>query len=60
MIKLRKVGSVGNVAHVVGNRSTFRVFVGKPERNRPLARPKLRWEDNIKVELKGMELEDNG
>ena len=57
MIKLTKMRSVGHVAHVGGNRSTCRVFVGKPGRNRPLAIPKLRWEDNLKVELKGMELE---
>jgi hypothetical protein len=54
VIKLRKIKIVGYVA-LVGNKSTCRVFVGKPERNRPLARPRLRWEDNIKVELKGME-----
>jgi hypothetical protein len=24
----------------------YRVFVGKPERNRPLGRPRRRWEDN--------------
>ena len=27
------------------------VLVGKPERKRPLGRPRLRWEDNIKMEL---------
>jgi hypothetical protein len=26
-------------------------FVGKPERRRPLGRPRLRWEDNIKMNL---------
>jgi hypothetical protein len=26
--------------------------VGKPEGKRPLGRPKRRWEDNIKIELK--------
>jgi hypothetical protein len=29
----------------------------KPEGNRPLGRPKHRWEDNIKVDLKDMECE---
>jgi hypothetical protein len=24
--------------------------VGKPERNRPLGKPRYRWEDNIKIE----------
>jgi hypothetical protein len=25
--------------------------VGKPERKRPLGRPRARWEDNIKMDL---------
>jgi hypothetical protein len=28
-----------------------RVLVGKPEGKRPLARPRRRWEDNIKMDL---------
>ena len=27
----------------------YRVWVGKPERKRPLGRPRRRWEDNIKM-----------
>ena len=27
------------------------VLVGKPERKRPLGRPRRRWEDNIKVDI---------
>ena len=30
----------------------FRVLVGKPEGNRPLGRPRRRWEDNIKMDLR--------
>ena len=29
----------------------YRVLVGKPERRRPLGRPRGRWEDNIKMDL---------
>ena len=29
-----------------------RVLVGKPERKRPLGRPRRRWEDNIKMDLR--------
>jgi len=29
----------------------YRVFVGIPERKRPLGRPRRRWEDNIKMDL---------
>ena len=32
-------------------RGVYRVLVGKPERKRPLERPRRRWEDNIKVDL---------
>jgi len=32
-------------------RSVYRVLVGKPEGKRPLGRPRLRWEDNIKKDL---------
>jgi len=34
--------------------SAYRVLVGNPEGKRPLGRPKSRWEDNIKVDLKDM------
>ena len=29
----------------------YRVLVGKPERKRPLGRPRHSWEDNIKMDL---------
>jgi hypothetical protein len=32
-------------------RGVYRVLVGKPEGNRPLLRPRRRWEDNIKMDL---------
>jgi hypothetical protein len=31
-------------------RNAYRILVGKPERKRPLGRPRLRWEDNIKID----------
>ena len=33
----------------------YRVLVGKPEGNRPLGRPRCRWEDNIKMDLQKVE-----
>jgi hypothetical protein len=30
----------------------YRVLVGKPERKRPLGKPKNRWEGNIKMEFR--------
>jgi hypothetical protein len=41
-----------------GKRDVYRVFVGKPEGKRPLGRPRHRWEDNIKLDLKELECED--
>jgi hypothetical protein len=33
-------------------RSAYRALVGKPEGRRPLGRPRRRWEDNIKIDLR--------
>jgi hypothetical protein len=33
-------------------RGAYRVLVGKPEGRRPLERPRHRWEDNIKINLR--------
>jgi hypothetical protein len=33
-------------------RNVYRVLVGKPEGRSPLERPKRRWEDRIKLELR--------
>jgi hypothetical protein len=33
-------------------RGAYRALVGKPEGRRPLGRPRFRWEDNIKMDLR--------
>jgi hypothetical protein len=33
-------------------KGVWRVLVGRPEGKRPLGRPRHRWEDNIKMELR--------
>jgi hypothetical protein len=33
-------------------RNAYRILVGKPAGKRPLGRPRHRWEDNIKIELR--------
>jgi hypothetical protein len=40
-----------HVARVGEERGVYRVLVGKPEGNRPLGRPRRRWEDNIKMDV---------
>jgi hypothetical protein len=44
----------GPVARMRGWRGVYRGLVGKPEGMRPLGRPRLRWEDNIKADLQGV------
>jgi len=35
-----------------GGGGVYRVLVGKPEGRRPLGRPRRRWEDNIRMDLR--------
>jgi hypothetical protein len=42
----------GRVVHMGENGGAFRILVGEPEGRRPLGRPRRRWEDNIKMDLK--------
>jgi hypothetical protein len=32
-------------------KNAYRILVGKPEGNRPLGKPRSRWEDNIRMDL---------
>jgi hypothetical protein len=51
VITLRRMRWAGPVAHMWERRGVYRVLMGKPERKRPLGRPKRRWEDNIKMDF---------
>jgi len=51
VIKSRRMRWVGHVACMGEGRGVYRVLVGKPEGKRPLGRPRLRWEDNVKMDL---------
>jgi hypothetical protein len=39
-------------------RGVYRVLVGRPEGKRPLGRPRRRWEDNTKLELKEIGIDE--
>jgi hypothetical protein len=43
---------VGHVAHRGEERNGFRVLMEKPEGQRPLGRPRHRWEDGIRMDLR--------
>jgi hypothetical protein len=51
-IKSRRMRWAGNVARMGEGRNVYRVLVGKPERKSPLGRPRRRWEDGIKMDLR--------
>jgi len=51
VIKSRRMRWAGHVAHMGEERGVYRVLVGKPEGRRPLGRPRLRWMDNIMMDL---------
>jgi hypothetical protein len=42
----------GHVAHMGEERIVYKVLVGKPEGKRPHGRPRRRWEDGIRMDLK--------
>ena len=52
VIKLRRMRWAGHVARVGEERGVYRVLVGKPEGKSPLGRPRRRWVDNIRMDLK--------
>jgi hypothetical protein len=42
----------GHVICMGEKRNAYRILVGKPEGKRPLGRPRRRWENNIKMDLR--------
>jgi hypothetical protein len=52
VIKSMTMRWAGHVARMGEDRSVCRVLVGRPEGKRPLERPRRRWEDNIKMDLR--------
>jgi hypothetical protein len=51
-MKSRRMWWVGHVVCMEEGRNLCRVLVGKPEGKSPLERPRRRWEDGIKMDLR--------
>ncbi|KAJ4448583.1 hypothetical protein ANN_10602 [Periplaneta americana] len=51
-IKSRRLRWAGHVARMGESRNAYRVLVGRPEGKKSLGRPRRRWEDNIKMDLR--------
>jgi hypothetical protein len=43
---------VGHVARMGDERKVYNVLMGNPEGKRPLERPRSRWEDGIRMDLR--------
>jgi hypothetical protein len=55
VIKSIRMRRAGHVARMGDRRGAYRILVGRPERKRPLQRPRLRWEYNITMDLQEVE-----
>jgi hypothetical protein len=52
MIKSRRMRWAGHLARMGEKRNEYRILVGMPEGKRPLGRPRRRWVDIIKMDLR--------
>jgi hypothetical protein len=51
-MKSRRMRWAGHVARMGEGRNVYKVLVGKPEGKRPLERPRHRWEERHKLDLR--------
>jgi hypothetical protein len=52
VIKARRMRWAGHVVRMGEVRVAYNILVGRPEGRRLLGRPRRRWEDNIKMDLR--------
>ncbi|KAJ4442621.1 hypothetical protein ANN_04210 [Periplaneta americana] len=57
-IKSRRLRWAGHVTRMGESRNAYSVLVGRPRGKRPLGRPRHRWEDNIKLDLREVGYDD--
>jgi hypothetical protein len=51
-MKSRKRRGAGHVERIGETRNAYRILMGKPEGKRSLGRPRCKWVDNIKMNLR--------
>jgi hypothetical protein len=52
VIRARRMRWAGQVARIGEVRGAHNILVWRPEGRRPLGRPRRRWEENIKMDLR--------
>jgi hypothetical protein len=55
MIKSRRIRWAGHIARIGKKRNVCRILVGKPEGKTPLGRPRRKWVNNVKLDIREME-----
>jgi hypothetical protein len=55
-VKSSQMRWAGHVERMGEERKVYKVLVGKPVGKRPLGRPRRRWEDGIRMDLKKTDL----
>jgi hypothetical protein len=55
VLNSREIRWAGHVARMGDRRGANRVFVARHEGKKPLGRPRRRWENKIKMDLKDVE-----
>jgi hypothetical protein len=58
VIKSRRMRWAGHVARMEEGRGVYWVLIGRPEGKRPLGRPRRRWEDNIRMDLREIGIDE--
>jgi hypothetical protein len=58
MTKARRMRWAGHMARMGEVRGAYNILVVRPEGRRPLGRPRRRWEDNIKMDLREIGFRD--
>jgi hypothetical protein len=51
-VKSKRMRLAGHVARMGEERKVYNVLVGKTEGRRPLGRPRRRWEDGVRMDLR--------
>jgi hypothetical protein len=51
-VKSRRMRRAGHVERMGEERKVYKVLVGKPEEKKPLGRPRRRWEDGVRMDLR--------
>jgi hypothetical protein len=53
----RRMRWAGHVVRMGEGIGVYRVLVGRPEGKKPLGRPRHRWEDNIRLDLREIKID---